>query len=143
MGRKFSEVAPAPAPREWQGKYLDGDDKLAAIGTVFDIRHVSKNPVARFGPRWEVGVIDLRSQSEWTITLTCNPGRDAMMAAVAQALSEGEMIDPVVFEIVGENKKGNPPFGFRDATADEIAVALTQSLDLSGQDPAADLDLPF
>jgi hypothetical protein len=133
---KFSDIAPAPAPREWTGQYLDGQEKVAALGTVFVIKHLDKNMTATFGPRWEVGVVDMAGGSEWTITLACNPGRDVQFTALKKALDEGETIDPVVFAIVGDNKKGNPPYGFRDATADEIALAMTDRLALAAEDEA-------
>jgi len=132
---KFSDVAPTPLPREWTGKYLDGQEKVAALGTVFVIKHVEKNMTATFGPRWEIGVVDMPSGNEWTITLATNPGRDGQMTALAAALASGETVDPVVFAVVGDNKKGNPPYGFRDATADEIAVAMTDRLALGAEGP--------
>lgn len=121
---KFSDVAPAPKPREWLGKYLTSEEKAAAVGSVFQIPFVEYRPNGYNGKaEWDVGVVDARTGTEWTITLTDNPTRHAMFEAVAKALASGETIDPVVFGIVGTNKRGNPPYGFRDATPDEIAAA--------------------
>ena len=125
---KFSDVAPAPAPREWTGLYLDGKDKAHAVGEVFTIVNLMHNPAATFGPRWEVGVLWHVDGREYTITLATNPGRDAQFRALAAALAEGQSIDPVVFAVVGENKKGNPPYGFVDATAEQIATATQRHL---------------
>lgn len=122
---KFSDIAPAPPAREWMGKYLNADEKRAAVGEVFRLVYIEFRPTGYQGkPEWDCGIVDAGTGHEWTVTLTDNPRRHAMFEAVAKAIAAGETVDPVVFDIVGTNKRGNPPYGFRDATAEEIAGAV-------------------
>ena len=136
---KFSDVAPAPAPREWQGTYLRKDEKRAALGEVFTITYLEFRPNGYMGKaEWDVGVVHVASEDEWTITLTDNPVRHAMFTALAKALAEGTPIDPVVFCEVGKARAGgSAPLGFRDATADEIGTAMTDRLDIARRRLAA------
>lgn len=135
---KFSDIAPAPAPRTWTGEYLSGQEKQAALGSVMSIRHAEYKPNGYMGKaEWDIGVIALGHQAidaetgevrdaEYTITFTDNPVRGAMFTAVTKALAEGETIDPVVFCEVGKARAGgNAPLGFRDATPEEVAAATT------------------
>ncbi len=127
---KFSAIAPAPAPRTWTGKYLSGDEKAAALGTVFAIPYVEYKPNGYMGKaEWDIGVVDVATDSEWTLTFTDNPVRHGMFTAVSKALAEGETIDPVVFCEVGKARAGgSAPLGFRDATPEEVAEATTERM---------------
>ena len=139
---KFSAIAPAPAPREWTGQYLKHDEKMAALGVVFTIPFIEYKPNGYMGKaEWDVGVVDVASGHEWTITLTDNPTRHGMFEAVSKALAEGQTIDPVVFCEVGKARAGgSAPLGFRDATADEIAQAMTDKLALQARAEAEPAD---
>ncbi len=127
---RFSDIAPAPIPRQWDGDYLSGQEKQAAVGAVFTIARVDYKPTGYQGkPEWDVAVVDMAKGGRWTITLGGNPTRDAMFGAIAKAIAAGESIDPVVFDIVGTNRRGNPPYGFRDATPDELAQAQVDRIE--------------
>ena len=133
---KFSQIAPAPAPREWTGAYLSGAEKQAALGSLFSIRAVYYKANGYMGKaEWDIGVVSLDHQgidpetgevgeAQYTITLSDNPVRHDMFTAVSTALAEGQTIDPVVFCEVGKARPGgNAPLGFRDATPEEVAAA--------------------
>lgn len=138
---KFSDIAPAPAAREWPGPYLSSAEKAAALGSVFSIRHAQYKPNGYMGKaEWDIGVVALGHQgidpetgevgeAPYTLTFTDNPVRHGMFTAITKALAEGETIDPVVFCEVGKARAGgSAPLGFRDATPEEVTQATTDRM---------------
>jgi hypothetical protein len=104
------------------GRFLDADDRAALAGCAIELRGLSFQPHAKFGPRWLAEAVVIATGEKVLIGLQDNEARTTKFGAIAAVLGEGGTLDPVVLYLADPIAPAvNQYWSFRSADALEVA----------------------